>query len=217
MQIKSLKCNSCGADLKVNPKIRYFTCAHCGASLMLKQSGSVYFTQLAEDIRDNTDELVEHSEKLLIEKEVERLDREWLVEREKYKVSNSNGASSYPNEDTSKSNLSGFIMIAFILIFGISFMISKANFDKDFDTSLHEINEPPKNNNVTYFYDTNKKEKKHSKKADPFSFIFLILIIVSVMGVLDSMSKSNVNSDNYSKAKNQYLAKRNKLLKELDN
>lgn len=85
MQLKSSKCSSCGADLKVNPKIRYFTCAHCGSSLMLKQSGSVYFTQLTEDIRDNTDELVEHAEKLLIEKEVERLDREWLVEREKYK------------------------------------------------------------------------------------------------------------------------------------
>ena len=215
MQIKSLKCNSCGADLKVNPKIRYFTCAHCGSSLMLKQSGSVYFTQLAEDIRDNTDELVEHSEKLLIEKEVERLDREWLVEREKYKVSNSNGASYYPKENTSKSNLSGFIMIALVLIFGIIFMGVAADIDNKSQELHSEFRK--KQNFETYDDWINKREHKPSKKADPFSVIFSIFIIVSIMGILVSMFHSNKNSDNYFKAKNQYLAKRNKLLKELDN
>ena len=215
MQIKSLKCNSCGADLKVNPKIRYFTCAHCGSSLMLKQSGSVYFTQLAEDIRDNTDELVEHSEKLLIEKEVERLDREWLVEREKYKVSNSNGASYYPKENTSKSNLSGFIMIALVLIFGIIFMGVAADIDNKSQELHSEFRK--KQNFETYDDWINKREHKPSKKADPFSVILPIFIIVSIMGILVSMFQSNKNSDNYSKAKNQYLANRNKLLKELDN
>ena len=182
---------------------------------MLKQSGSVYFTQLAEDIRDNTDELVEHSEKLLIEKEVERLDREWLVEREKYKVSNSNGASYYPKENTSKSNLSGFIMIALVLIFGIIFMGVAADIDNKSQELHSEFRK--KQNFETYDDWINNREHKPSKKADPFSVILPIFIIVSIMGILVSMFHSNKNSDNYFKAKNQYLAKRNKLLKELDN
>ena len=96
----------------------------------------------------------------MIEKEVERLDREWLVEREKYKVSNSNGASYYPKENTSKSNLSGFIMIALALIFGIIMGVAA-----DIDNKSQELQSEflKKQNFETYDDWKNNREKKHSK------------------------------------------------------
>lgn len=99
MKIKTLKCNNCGADLKINPKIKFFNCTFCNSSLTIKTSGNIAYTEVIEDIKANTEELLINSETILIEKEIERLDREWAIKREKYRLTNDNGGS-LPNSNT---------------------------------------------------------------------------------------------------------------------
>jgi len=70
MEITSLKCNNCSADLEINPKIKFFNCSSCGSSLTIKQSGNAVYTEVLEDIKDNTETLIDQSELILIEKEI---------------------------------------------------------------------------------------------------------------------------------------------------
>ena len=76
MEITSLKCNHCGTNLKIDPKVKFFNCTFCGSSLTIKKSGNVMFTEVLDEIKDNTETLIDNSEIILLEKEIARLDRE---------------------------------------------------------------------------------------------------------------------------------------------
>ena len=80
MKTYSVKCNNCAADLAINDSVRYVTCTFCGSSLTIERTGNSIFTQIAGDvseIKEHTTDLLKHSEILLIEKEIERLDRSY--------------------------------------------------------------------------------------------------------------------------------------------
>jgi len=56
MKISTLKCNNCGADLKITtPEVKYFSCSFCGSSLTIKKSGNVIFTEVLDEIKENTE------------------------------------------------------------------------------------------------------------------------------------------------------------------
>ncbi len=82
MEIISLKCNSCSSDLQVNEKTKFFNCSFCGSSLALKKSGNAIFTEVLDEIKENTDAILDTSDKLLLEKQIARLDRDWEKEIE---------------------------------------------------------------------------------------------------------------------------------------
>ncbi len=84
MKIISLKCNSCGSDLKVNEDTKFFNCSFCGSSLALEKSGNAVFTKVLKEIKGDTKAILKTSEKLLVEKQIARLDREWKRETEDY-------------------------------------------------------------------------------------------------------------------------------------
>ena len=75
MEITSLKCNHCGANLQIDPKVKFFNCTFCGSSLTIKKSGNVMFTEVLEEIKEDTEIIKDNSEVMLLEKEVARLDR----------------------------------------------------------------------------------------------------------------------------------------------
>ena len=124
MEITSLKCNNCGANLEINPKIKFFTCTFCGSSLTIKKTGNVMFTEVLDEIKEDTEMLISHSELMLIEREIDRLDREWLIKREQYKVHNKQG-SYFPGESKSEKDLAigfaiaGVPIFIFIIYFGL--------------------------------------------------------------------------------------------------
>jgi amino acid transporter len=134
MEIKTLRCNNCGSNLNVSSKVKFLNCSFCGSSLTIKNSGNATFTEVIHEIKENTEILVNSSERMAIEKEIERLDREWLIERERYKIK-SKHSSDLPDNSTIITSIIGlilgFIFILFMMqnapyqfiIFGIVFML----------------------------------------------------------------------------------------------
>ncbi len=100
MKIETLKCNNCGGDLKIRPQAKFFNCLFCNSSLTIKRTGTVAYTEVLGKIKANTEYLINNSNTLLVEREIARIDREWIIEKEKYKITDEYG-SSYPNKTTS--------------------------------------------------------------------------------------------------------------------
>lgn len=82
MQVKTLKCNSCSADLPIKEGVRFFNCSFCGSSLEFKQEGGIAYLNVLKKIEQHTGELSSHSEIMLVEKEIERLDRQLELDLE---------------------------------------------------------------------------------------------------------------------------------------
>lgn len=127
MEINSLRCNHCSANLEIIPKIKFFTCTYCGSSLTIKSSGNVLYTEVIDEIKDNTNTLIDQNKRLLKEQEIERLDRDWEREREHYKITGENGAVRYPDQPDTGGKLIGcltFLVAIFVLM---NFFISRTN------------------------------------------------------------------------------------------
>lgn len=128
MEITSLNCNNCGANLEIKPNIKFFTCTFCKSALAIKKSGNVMFTEVLDEIKKDTETLIENSEEMLLEKKIARLDREWLANREQYSIRGKDGVVMYPSE-TSSSSLGVYIPLFIfwiIFIFFLSFFASKS-------------------------------------------------------------------------------------------
>jgi len=120
MEIISLKCNNCGANLQVNEKTVYLQCTSCGSSLAVKKSINTVFTEVLGEVRNDTNQLVNQSKLVLIEKEIERLDREWTIEREQYKIQTKHN-SYFPDEEES-TNFIQYILGGVVFLFMGGFM-----------------------------------------------------------------------------------------------
>ena len=120
MEIISLKCNNCGADLQIPEQTKFFNCSSCGSSLAIKHTSNAIFTEVLDIIEDNTQEIVQQSELILIEKEIARLDREWMLERSKYEIKSKSG-NYYPDDKEANSSIGssiiGFLFLGFALAF----------------------------------------------------------------------------------------------------
>lgn len=123
MEITSLKCNHCGANLQIKPEIKFFNCSFCGSSLTIKKSGNTIFTEVLGEIKEDTEIIKDNSEVILLEKEIARLDREWLLEREQYKINGGNGIVYYPDENSSHNIYTPVIVIV-VMIIGLGMFFS---------------------------------------------------------------------------------------------
>ena len=111
METLNLKCNNCGAGIQVPPKAKFLTCAFCKSSLTIKRTGSAIYTEVLGEIKDNTDQLIQYSEVMVIEQEIERLDRDW------YRGNLS--AFRPPKGSTGKKSINLPITILLVVILGI--------------------------------------------------------------------------------------------------
>ena len=113
MEILSLKCNNCGANLEVNPKITYFNCSFCKSSLAIKKTGNVIFTEVLGEIKENTD-------LMLVEKKIARLDREWMIKQKDFSLKGNDGNFYHPEESSKDSEILGGVLG---VIFGFVWII----------------------------------------------------------------------------------------------
>lgn len=123
MELVALNCNECGAKLEVPETAKFVTCNHCDTQLAIKHTNGASFTELAEvasrveesakEIEERAEELSGHSELLVLQNDLERLDREWDVERTELMVKGKNGHKHVP----SKTQATMLYLIAPVFLF----------------------------------------------------------------------------------------------------
>jgi len=97
MELVPVNCNGCGAALDVGPETRFVTCVQCGARLAVKRSETAAYTEALEELDKKTDAIVEQLAEIRLQNEIERIDREWEQERDRYMISHKNGTKTEPN------------------------------------------------------------------------------------------------------------------------
>ena len=116
MKIVTISCNECGAALESPMKAKFITCSYCSSRLKVVHSGGASYSEVLESMNQRTEQIADDVEKLRLEGELERVDREWMMQKEGFKVHDKNGRSSIPTETGT------VIITVFIVIFGIFWM-----------------------------------------------------------------------------------------------
>jgi len=121
MTLQPITCNHCGAPLEVSAGARFATCAHCGSRLAIHRTPSAAYTEVMEQIGQHTERMAESLDTIRLQNELERLDREWQMERETLLVRSKNGSTSEP------SAAGGMIGAGIAAVFGVFWTIGAAS------------------------------------------------------------------------------------------
>jgi hypothetical protein len=113
VQALSVSCNHCGAPLQVPVGTRYVTCTYCGARLEVHRSGNAAYTEVLEALQQKTTQIAGDVEAIRVQNEIERLDREWMMEREGYMVRDKHGGRHVPT--AASSVVVSVVMVAFAI------------------------------------------------------------------------------------------------------
>lgn len=117
MDVITVDCNHCGAPLEVSEKTRFVTCRYCQNRLAIKHSDTSVYTEVLEEIQETTEKLSQDMDVLKLQNQLEQLDREWLLERERHMVTGKHGNRAVPTKMGSVIGL--FVVVIFgILVLG---------------------------------------------------------------------------------------------------
>jgi hypothetical protein len=97
MPVEPIVCSQCGAPLEIPASVGFVTCNHCHAPLAVRREASVTYTEAIQKLTAQTERLSDHVAQLRYESELERIDREWRVQREGLLVSDRRGKQTIPN------------------------------------------------------------------------------------------------------------------------
>lgn len=111
VRLITLNCNECGAPLEVPDKTRFVTCGHCSSRLEIHQSGNAYYGEVLERLEQKTEHIADEVETLRIQNELERVDREWTIDRERYQMRGEHGHLYVPTK--AGSIIGGVLILAF--------------------------------------------------------------------------------------------------------
>lgn len=118
MELLSVNCNGCGAPLEVGADTRFATCNHCGARLAIQRTDSAAFTEFLESIDRSTDSVAKLLRDIKRQNEIERIDREWELERKQYDIQGR-------TPDAVLGNSIGLMIVAVIMgVFGAFWTVS---------------------------------------------------------------------------------------------
>ncbi len=120
-QLLGVTCNHCGAPLSVPGEMRFVSCTYCGTRLEVHRSGGAAYTQVLGSIDQRTERIEHDVAELKIRERVDQLDREWMIEREKFMARDKNGNMSVPN---ARRALGGSIVMAIFGVFWTCFAAS---------------------------------------------------------------------------------------------
>jgi len=98
VKLLSLNCNECGAPLEAPKQAKYLTCDYCEARLQVQHTGSAAYTKVIESIDDRTRQIAEDVKALRAFEQLERLDREWVMQRANFMVRGKDGEMSVPGK-----------------------------------------------------------------------------------------------------------------------
>ncbi|MEO8376911.1 MAG: hypothetical protein ABI579_04505 [Candidatus Sumerlaeota bacterium] len=104
---------------------RYVSCRHCGTSLEVKRSSSAEWTEMLQQVSQNTERIHKEVEAIRVSQEIEQLDREWEMQRDDLMITTKDGARVRP---TVGGSIAGIIILGLVMIVGIV-MCTKASND----------------------------------------------------------------------------------------
>ena len=93
------------------------TCQFCGARLQVQRSGNAVFTETLDQLARQTGRIADNTDYIKLQNELERLDREWMLEKEQYMVRGKDGHLSVPSRPASIAG--GVIAVVFGLFWTI--------------------------------------------------------------------------------------------------
>ena len=117
MRFIDSRCIKCGANLRVPPDANLVCCQYCNSELQVVRDGSVLTTRLLESMEEMKGDLGHKLEILRVQNEIERLDREWDLQRHEFMVHGKNG-SSIPS--SAGSLIGGLVAAGFGLFWIVS-------------------------------------------------------------------------------------------------
>jgi hypothetical protein len=103
--------------LDIDQATRFATCAHCGSKLEIKRSGSAYFTSVLDRLDQTTRDMAGNLEVIKLQNELERLDREWEMQRQSFAIRDKDGNTTYPS--TTGSIIGGVIGVGIGILWTI--------------------------------------------------------------------------------------------------
>ncbi len=118
MKLLALSCANCGAALEVPAKVSHLSCEFCGTRLHVHRSGNAVYTEVLDDIAKSTSRIEDNTEVIKLQNELERVDREWMLQREHFMVRGKEGHLSVPSKTA--SIVGAGIMAVFGVIFAMS-------------------------------------------------------------------------------------------------
>jgi hypothetical protein len=101
VKLLSVSCQHCGGPLEVPARVTQITCQFCGARLQVQRSGNAVFTETLDQLAQQTGRIADNTEYIRLQNELERLDREWMLEKERYMVRGKDGELSVPSKTAS--------------------------------------------------------------------------------------------------------------------
>jgi hypothetical protein len=115
--LTSVSCSHCGAPLQVPDTTHFVTCSYCGTRLEVHRSGNAVYTEILADIDQRTQQIASDVDTIKRQNEIERLDREWQMQREGLLQRDKYGRASEP------SAVGGMIGSVIAVVFGVIWMI----------------------------------------------------------------------------------------------
>jgi hypothetical protein len=97
MDTLSLTCQKCGAPLAVGEGVRFLTCNYCHSQLEIVRDEASTHTRLLESLERRSAEMAENLEVIKWQNQLERLDREWMLQRDGLMVRGKEGTLREPN------------------------------------------------------------------------------------------------------------------------
>jgi hypothetical protein len=122
-QAISVRCQNCGSPLQVSENVRFVTCAYCHSELQVVRDASAVHTEVLQRIEQNSEKTVNHLKVIEIQNEIERLDREWEMWREKNLSRDKNGVISEPFPPLGKRAVfigAGIVAGFFLILAGLT-------------------------------------------------------------------------------------------------
>ncbi len=116
MGTQAVNCNNCGAPLEVGEATKYATCGFCGSQLEIRRSGGALYSDVLQTVSHRTAAIAVDLETIRLQNELERLDREWMLERDAYTVRDGQGGGRRPGI------AGGVAVLVFGLFFGFSWI-----------------------------------------------------------------------------------------------
>ena len=81
MDLITLSCQQCGAPLEIPTGLSHITCGHCGAALVVRQHGAVFFTEKIESLERHTSKMQSEIEQLRWDRALDQFEQSWREKR----------------------------------------------------------------------------------------------------------------------------------------